>query len=75
MSERFENLVSQLRGSVERKRTILAALISSGIENEVDLREIIRGRNIEQVTSLFERKLNLDEFAASALAGLLVRGR
>jgi hypothetical protein len=74
MSGRFDNLVGELPDGNE-KDSILAALNSSTISSEAALIIMIRGRNIEQVTSLFQRKLELDEFDASALAGLLVSGR
>jgi hypothetical protein len=75
MSGRFDVFVSKLSGSESRNGRILAALTSSNIANVDDLMEVIEGRNIEQVTSLFQRKLELDEFDASALAGLVMRGR
>jgi hypothetical protein len=71
MSGCFDDLVSKLSGSESRKERILVALTSSNIANVDDLREVIRA----EVTSLFVRKLELDEFDASALAGLLMPGR
>ena len=61
MSGRFDNLVGELPDGNE-KDSILAALNSSTISSEAALRVIIRGRNIEQVTSLFERKLDSMNF-------------
>ena len=75
MSSRFHGFVSQLSGSESRNERILVALTSSNIANVDDLMEVIEGRNIEQVTSLFQRTLKLDDFDASALAGLVTRGR
>jgi hypothetical protein len=67
---RFSNLVSGLRGADERDR-ILQVLNASPISGEEALRDIVQGRNIEQVTSLLERNLELNELDASALAGVL----
>jgi hypothetical protein len=53
----------------------LVALTFSNIANVDDLREVIEGMTRAEVTSLFQRKLKLDEFDASALAGLVMRGR
>jgi hypothetical protein len=74
MSGRFDNLVGELPDGNE-KDSILAALNSSTISSEAALRIMIRGRNIEQVTSLFKEELHLSVFDASALAGLLMPGR
>ena len=68
---RFDALVSRLPEGDEKDR-ILSALDRSTISSEKALRAIVQGRNIEQVTSLLERNLQLHEFDASALAGLLV---
>jgi hypothetical protein len=73
MSDRFGKLVRKLPAGNE-KDSIIAALYSSAVSNEDELRVIIYGMMIAEVTSLFERSLKLDEFAASALAGLLVPG-
>ena len=69
---RFDALISRLHCNEERQQRIQTALNGSTITDEEVLRAIVQGRNIEQATSLLERNLQLHEFDASALAGLLV---
>ena len=68
---RFDALVSRLPEGDERDR-ILSALDRSTISSEEALRAIVQGRTRAEITSLLERNLQLHEFHASALAGLLV---
>jgi hypothetical protein len=67
---RFASLISNLKGRGKDK--IQTALDASEISDEDELRSIVRGRNIEQTTSLLQQPpLSLDLYDASALAGLL----
>jgi hypothetical protein len=75
MSDPFAYLVRELPEDGNMRKSILAALHSSPISSEDELRIIIVGRNIEQITSLFKEELHLSVLDASALAGLLVSGR
>ena len=69
---RFDALISRLHCNEERKQKIQTALDGSTITDEEDLRAIVQGKTNTEVTSLLERNLQLHEFHASALAGLLV---
>ena len=68
---RFSTLVSALPEGGARTR-IEAALVDSTISSEDELRAIVQGKTNAEVTSLLQRNLQLNEFDASALAGILV---
>jgi hypothetical protein len=71
MSSSFSVLLSTLpEGMRSRIQTALDACTNI---SDVDyLRDAVAGRNIEQITSLLVRNLDLSNVDASALAGLLV---
>ena len=74
MSQMENNFDIMLRGLPEggAKGRITAALWTSGITDEAELRAIVAGKTNAEVTSLLQRNLGLNELDASALAGILV---
>jgi hypothetical protein len=76
MSDPFAYSVRELPEDGNVRKSILAALHSSPISSEDELKVIILGMTRAEVTSLFqEPPLSLGLYYASALAGLLVSGR
>ena len=69
---RFENILAPLTEGA-RKTRIRDALVSSNIESEEDLKDIVGSRNVESATDLLQRNLNINELDASALAGVVIQ--
>jgi hypothetical protein len=67
---RFENVLKPLPEG-DRKTRIRDVLRPSSIEGEEDLKQIVAGATRADIVDLFQRKFALDEFDASALAGVV----
>ena len=66
----FDDLLSKLPAT---KQQLIGDAVKSVFANEEELKAAVRGRNIEQATSLLqEPPLSLVKFDASMLAGILV---
>lgn len=68
---RFDPLLSSLSDD-DLKETIKNCLITAKVRSECALRDSIRGRNVESVTTFFQEEFGLSRLDASALAGLVV---
>jgi hypothetical protein len=70
MANRFQNVLAPLVEG-DRKRRIREALVSSNIESEEELKQIVAGKR-KEVIALFQRNLGLNELDACALAGVVL---